>query len=96
MVSIAPNQFKIEGTVEKKQPDNQLENFVTVTIRLKSVEHLQGPGEFLDSSAEEIDLSVAEAIAASLHEGLFLSCRVRKAPGHFFIIPDSIKTNDSA
>jgi hypothetical protein len=82
MVSIAPNQKK----------DEQLASFVTLVVRIESIEHLLGPKAFLSDSTKEVAASVAEAVATSLKVGMLIRCKIRKAPDHFFIIPDSIQT----
>jgi hypothetical protein len=94
MVSIAPNQFRIEGTVVSIEKEAQLENFVNVSVQLEKVEHLLGPAEFLDPSTQEIDISVPDTLAISFKEGMYIECKIRKAPGHFFVIPDSLKTGE--
>lgn len=91
MVSIAPNQFQIKGTVTAVRQDAALPNFVTATIRLAQVKHLQGPAAFLDSSAKEIEVSVMDTVASFFREGMHIECKIRKAPGHFFLLPDSFK-----
>lgn len=88
MVSIAPNQFRIEGTVIAKRKNLQLAGYSAVVIRLERIERLQGPEEFLDPSSKEITISVVDADASKLDEGMHIVCKVRKAPGHFFLIPE--------
>ncbi len=90
MVSIAPNQFRIEGKVLSKQKDKTLENYSTLVVQLNKVEHLFGPEEFLRPSEKEIRISVMDTITDDLKEGTHITCKIRKAPGHFFVIPDSI------
>ena len=92
MVSIAPNQFKIEGKIVSIHKDEQLENFVSMVVQLEKVEHLQGPEQFLDSSLDELTVSVQDELASTVKEGMHISCKIRKAPGRFFIIPDSLKS----
>lgn len=92
MVSIAPNQFNIEGVIIAKKKDENLSSFITLVIRIESKEHLKGPKAFLSASTKEVAASVAEPVATSLKVGTHIRCKIRKAPDHFFIIPDSIQT----
>ena len=91
MVSVAPNLFRITGRVVSKKKDTEQPEWIVVTIRLKNVEHVKGPATFLDPSEKEIDVSMADDVAAGLKEGDQIECSVRKAPGHFFVIPDSVE-----
>lgn len=91
MVSIAPNQFGIEGVIIAKKKDEELASFITLVVRIKNIEHLKGPKAFLSASEKEVAASVAETVATSLNVGMQIRCRIRKAPDHFFIIPDSIQ-----
>lgn len=91
MVSIAPNQFGIEGVIVSKKKNEEMASFVTLLVRIKSIEHLQGPKAFLSDTEKEVAASVAETVATSLHVGMQIRCRIRKAPDRFFIIPDSIQ-----
>lgn len=86
MVSMVPNLFRIEGTIVAKLKDVQLAGYVTVVIRLERIERLQGPGEFLDSSFKEIAVSVMDTEASAMKEGRHIQCKIRKAPGHFFLV----------
>ncbi|HET7896484.1 MAG TPA: hypothetical protein VFL47_02405 [Flavisolibacter sp.] len=63
---------------------------VCLIIRLDKVEHLQGPEDFLDPAQKEIAVSAKNATAEPLSIGKHIVCKIRKAPGRFFIIPDSI------
>lgn len=92
MVSIAPNQFQIEGIIESKKKDAALEHFVTLIVRLDKVKKLQGSGDFPAANSTEIAVSVSETVASELKEGVHLVCKIRKAPGHFFVLPNSIET----
>lgn len=91
MVSIAPNQFQIEGKIVSKENDAVLEGFARVTVHLQKVEHLEGPEEFLPLSTNEVVIHVQHMLAADWKEGQHLICNIRKAPGHFFVLPTSIK-----
>jgi len=91
MVSMAPNQFEIEGIVLSKQADSQLDDFTTVVVQVTKSSQLQGAGAPLDSDSKELDVSMATAVAAPLKKGAMIQCRIRRAPGHFFLIPDSLK-----
>lgn len=90
MVSIAPNQYKVEGVILSKEKDASLDNFSTVTVRADHIEPVEGPAHFLDPSTSEVSISVADAVAANWKEGMHLECKIRKAPGHFFVLPDSV------
>ncbi|WP_121355245.1 hypothetical protein [Flavisolibacter nicotianae] len=94
MVSIVPNQFRIEGIVKAKEKDKQLDNFFRLLVKLENVEQLEGPGGFLDSSLKEIVINVVDTVAKTLREGMRIRCKIRKAPGRFFILPNSIQTEE--
>jgi hypothetical protein len=92
MVSIAPNAFRITGEIISKKKHSSLDNFITLHIRLAKVEHLHGPENFLDTAEKEIDVSMNEKLSDSLKKGMHIQGEIRKAPGQFFVIPDSIST----
>ena len=92
MVSIAPNQFQIEGIIESKKRDAALDHFVTIIVRLKKVQKLQGADSFMNASSNEVAISVDETVASGLEKGMYLVCKIRRAPGHYFVLPDSIET----
>jgi hypothetical protein len=95
MVSIAPNLFQIKGEVLSKKKDASLDHFFTINILLEEVEHLQGPSQFLDASQKEIEVNVPEELAARLKKGTQVQCKVRRTPGNFFIVPDSLLLNEN-
>ena len=94
MVSIAPNQFRIEGVVVSRKKDEQLDGFFSVHIRLDSVEQLSGPQGFLDKDLTELSVNMADTLVKGLKKGSRIKCRIRKAPGRFFLLPDSLEVGE--
>lgn len=92
MVSIAPNQFQIEGIVESKKNDAALAQFVVLLVRLEKVEQLQGPAGIHNTLSGEIDVCINKSVASGVEEGMYLVCKIRKAPGRFFALANSIET----
>jgi hypothetical protein len=90
MVSIAPNLFQIEGVVVSKESDSTLPDFSILIVELETVQHLQGPASFLDSSIEKITVNLQASVASRLEVGMHIQCNVRKAPQHFIAVPNSL------
>lgn len=90
MVSMIPNQFQIKGVVIAREKAPQMEAFSEILVRLEAVEHITGPANFLEQDSQEVVISMADDLADTLKKGSHIVCRIRKVPGRFFIIPDSL------
>ena len=93
MVSIVPNQYQIEGTILSVRKDVEPDRFALLTIEVDKKKWLKGPEEWLKDIDDPFQAYLQEESLKEHHlkKGMHLRCVVRRTPGRFFILPDSVR-----